>query len=441
MIFLVSLISAKRGKELLAQSLDPSAREDIMILTLDYINKKNTSVSREQAIASAMQKEEIDNDMNKIDSTSSDALKSFASSFHFYFDEQMLSDNNVDNTKRRKASIINTITPGVRFNQRDANKTITSDLHATQVVYNNRSSADNTFGGASATLNYRLGKGIFTMADTYSNNFEPEEQLTGAQISTNADENISNSSDLLRNWKNSFVVGYGRLFRRFGFDTDYTRTDYEEWKGNQNYFEDTFDFNPYFRLSKKSQILGEYSFSRKRYPDDNVAPKDSIVNNAGIGFTSAITPKTSILLKGNFENHSIENSDSYEKYIFVGKLGHKATKRSDMALEYNYIIYDPITRSSYYTENSLELSGGHRLAINPKIRLIYALKADYKYLPKLEGSPNSQLDRTYRFKLGSEYILNTWLNFSLTWEHLLFQSNISDDYYKDLITFKTQAKF
>ena len=415
-------------------------RDNMMSVTISYLEQKQESQKREQAIKEALKGETY------LDS-SSDGVKterkSWLSNFHPYLTEEVKNDNNVDETEsRRKSSIINTITPGMRFNLRDKQKTFTTDLSLTRVVFNNRGGSNRTYADARSALNYSLGKGMLTIADSYNNYFDPETRLIGSQVRSNQDNPDSDQIGTLRNWKNTFVAGYGRMFNRLGFDTAYQRTDYDDSEDG-DYYEDKVSISPYLNLSKKTRLISEYYYKRKIYPRTE-NPQHSIYNSISLGATSALTPKTTALIKGRYEKASRRNAADYEDYILNGSIGYKINQRSDISLAYEYDNHDSVSDAEVYKRHVLDLSGNNRMAFNPKFRLFYGLSLHYKDYPKFTdsaGFPDSRIDKTYKTKLGCAYNFSSWLDFSLTWTHSKFDSNKQENYTKDVIAFKTEAKF
>jgi hypothetical protein len=414
-----------------------------MSVTLNYLEQKQGGPHRDALMSEAMMAARQNPVREKSSAPlNAESLRTFASHIHPYINETCTSDNNIDAVEHdRHSEIINTINPGVKTNFRDSNKTFTTDMSVNEVVYYKRDRASSGSASAKVALNYRLGKSLLTLADSYTNLFEPAKTLTGQTVIDNAENDIDAASETVRNWSNTFNVGFGRAYNRFGFDAGFSRQDYEQWPSDGDSVSETYFFNPYLKASNKSRILGTYSFERKKYPHEDNGD-DQNTDKFGLGITSAISPKTTIVI--NSEQKRVDNriGDDTVNTTLSTNIGYKINSRADLSLSYTYKIDDvPKSKSDNVKTNSLSFSGNNRFAFNPKFRLHYGVSASHKGWYKLTGSPDTQLDRTYKLNLSLDYNFTKWLDFSLGWTRTIFNSNIATDYDKDVVVFKTAAKF
>lgn len=421
----------------IAEEIGRPSNEDIMSATLNDLAQKQHSRQREMQVLQSLQLAELETSAQVENIEEKDSpMKLFAEHLHPYLSEEVKSDNNVDAVEeQRKSSIINTVNPGLKYSLRDSKKSITSDINLTSVLYNNRRDANWQKAAASFVLNYKLGKGIATIADNYSNYFEPELRVTGQQQRDNSEQNLNNSADLTRSWTNDFSVAYGRAFNRFGFDAKFLRSDYEVWHADTDSVTENYEFSPYFKLSNKTRILGKYRYQQVEYPHED-APDNSRSHLIEGTIASAISAKTSVsLTAGNTVTYN-KVSSNYTSPTFSGRLGYKISQRSDIAFGYLFSIYDYTIPINSYTINRFSLSGNHRFGFSPKWSFQYGVLANFKDFTK-----TVQEDKTYLFNLGLSYAFRKWLDFSLQWVHTKFESNIDESYSKDTIAFKTQARF
>ncbi len=225
-----------------------------------------------------------------------------------------------------------------------------------------------------------------------------------------------------------------------GFDTKYTRTDFEVRPSDNDYWSDDLTFNPYFNLSKKTRILASYEYYRKRYPHIDALEPSYKQNICGLGITSAVSPKTTVLLKGTYTIDDQKSGNDYDEGVYNFNLGYKISSRSDISFDYAYTLHNEYEGDvNDYNTNSISLSGNHRFGFSTKLRLSYGVNASFQRYPKY--GPFVKENDTYGCNLGLAYAFRSWLDFSLTWTHTAYNFNVGGDYQRDVISFKTQAKF
>lgn len=427
---ILMLVLSLDCKVLFAQDVSPASRENLIFATLDYLQEKQKANNREKLINEAIK--ESEKKISKGEIEKKEKVFSFdnlVSHTHPYLTIETKFDDNVDSTKLKKSSMINKFTPGLKMNFRDGSKYLALDVHIDNELYNNRRRSNSQNLDTQILTAFNIERYILTIFDDYFNNY-----VSGKEFGVD-------NSKVENYWSNTFSSILGRSFNRLGFDLGYKRTDYdyESAFSNNDRTEEDFTFNPYLRISKKTRALLEYTHKRIKYTHNQPPPDDSNSDDFNLSLSSVLSPKLTGLAKIGYKLSDNKVSDNARDTTLKGDIGYKISKHSDLALSLKHVIHEPATKSSYSIENGFKLTGNHRLAFNPKFNLFLSYELDDFDYSKNIGFTG----KTHRYTWSTEltYAFRQWLDFSLKYDNTKNISNVSTEYSKDVITFKTQARF
>ncbi|MDP2923881.1 MAG: outer membrane beta-barrel protein [Candidatus Omnitrophota bacterium] len=356
-------------------------------------------------------------------------LKTLPSRAHPYLTESVSYNDNVDSTKKnKKSALVNTFTPGLKMNFRDRTKSLGLDLHINNSLYNNRRRSNRQSATSEAVATFNIRRYTMSISDSYFSNYLAWEEF-------GVDDN-----DFNKYWTNTLNVLMGRHFNRIGFDAGYKRANskYEPNFKESDSTQETINFNQYLKVATKTQALFAYSYNRTKSPHAS-DPNDSHSNNFDLSLAGVLSPKVTALVEMAYLLTDNKTSADSRVTTLSAKLGHQVSRRSNLALTLSRSITDSATKANYCLGNTFNLTGNHRLAFNPKFNLSFNSGAAYSRYPK--KADFTQKSETYTLGLGLSYAFRQWLDFSLDWAHTENRSNVSIDYYTNIFTFKTQAKF
>ncbi len=348
---------------------------------------------------------------------------------HPYLSESVSYNDNVDSTKKdKKSSIINTFTPGLKMNLRDKAKSLALDLHINNSLYNNRRRSNTQSAESQVVTTFNIRRYTLTISDSYFSNYLACEDF-------GVDDN-----DFNKYWANTLNVLVGRHFNRIGFDAGYNfkNSKYEPNFKESDSTQETINFNQYLKVATKTQLLFAYSYNRTKSPHTS-DPNDSHSNNFDLSLSGVLSPKVTATAAMTYTLTNQKTGDDSRSTTLSGKLGHQISRRSNLALTLSRSMSEPATKANYYIGNTFNLTGNHRLAFNPKFNLSFNSGAAYSRYPK--KADFTEKSETYTLGLGLSYAFRQWLDFSLDWAHTENRSNVNIDYYTNIFTFKTQAKF
>lgn len=404
---------------LFAEDVSLASRENAMLMTLDYLREKQLAVNREEAIDTAMKeagKKIVERKVKQIFHP------------HPYITQELSFNDNLDNTKPKSSSLINKFTPGFKMNFRGQGNSLRLDTRLINIFYNNRSNADSGGAEIDALGNFSIRRYTLSIDNDYLYNYHIAKQ------------SVADDTNAQIDWKNTFSSRLGRDFNRIGFDMGYKRIDddYISSQSSSDSTEETFSFNPYLRIAKKTRALLEYSHKRIKY-DAGADPDDSGSNDFNLSLTSVLSAKLAGLAKIGYKLTDYKVSADSRDTTFTGAVGYKVSERSNLALTLKRLIHEESNKADYYTENDFKLSGNHRLAFNQKFNLFFSYGADYFDYPKKVGLIGKTNEHIWDTELT--YAFRQWLDFSLKYKNTWVHSNVDTEYDKNEITFKTNARF
>ncbi len=348
---------------------------------------------------------------------------------HPYLTESVSYNDNVDSAKKKKKSaLVNTFTPGLKMNFRDRAKSLGLDLHINNSLYNNRRRSNTQSVESQVVTAFNIRRYMLTISDSYFSNYFASEEF-------GVDDN-----DFNKYWSNTFNFSVGRHFNRIGFDAGYKRANskYEPNFKESDSTQETINFNQYLKVATKTQALFAYSYNRTKSPHTS-DPNDSHSNNFDLSLSGVLSPKVTATAEMAYLLTDNKTSADSRVTTLSAKLGHQVSRRSNLALTLSRSITESATKANYCLGNTFNLTANHRLAFNPKFNLSFNSGAAYSRYPK--KADFTEKSETYTSGLGLSYAFRQWLDFSLDWAHTENRSNVSIDYYTNIFTFKTQAKF
>ncbi len=357
------------------------------------------------------------------------SLKKLPSRFHPYLSESVSVTDNVDSRKNdKKSSIVNTFTPGFKMSLQDQKKSIAVDSHTNNEFTVNRRGPNAQSGQLDVAANFNLKRYVLSVSNNYYTNYFALEDC-GVD-----DDEVDNY------WRDTINLIVARNFNRIGFDLGYERTYtvYEPILKESNSIAESISFNQYLRVATKTKFLFGYSYGRTKY-EHAPNPDNSHRNNFNLSLVSILLPKITASGEISYGLGESKLSDDTKDTTFSGKLSHMISKRSNLSLNLSHYIHEASTKSSQLITNSLQLSGNHRLAFNPKLNLSFSSGATYSRSPKKPGYEHN--DEYYTLGLGLAYAFRQWLDFGIDWSYAKTESRANIDYHSNTFTFSSQAKF
>lgn len=440
----VLTLSLSIGAEISFCQQTPFApREDMMLFTMDKLQAgydKDDAI-REATIETQMKLAETG--LPKKPQEKQGAGKSLKSRIHPYINSKISYDSNIDDAQyNAKGSMIFDTTPGVKMNFTGKSKALNLDTHINTEYFNNRSEYDGVDASAGYSGYMNIGKYILSSSDIYNNNYLSNISELGGR-----DEIYQREGILKRRWLNTFNLTLGRYFNRLGFDLGYRRQDidYEpDFSIDEDKFVDTGILNSYLRVATKTRLIFGYAHSRTEYRKKYLIYNSDDFN---LGLTGALSPKLTYLGRVDyFVNDSKPYNDSDNPaetdsrvLTLTGNLGYAFSNRTNITFNYNHGIKNFANDSFYSLEDTFKLTGNHRLAFNPKFNLSLLYEADLNDYPKHIGFA-AHTDN-YTLGCGLSYAFRQWLDFGLNWINVRVESDKETPYTKNVVEFKTQARF
>ncbi|RJP28087.1 MAG: hypothetical protein C4533_06345 [Candidatus Omnitrophota bacterium] len=426
----------------LAQEFNLTPRDNTIFVTLNQLQQ------REEAIRDAMRDAQLrlvesdyavtKSSAGKISDRKLFREKIFSIKGHPYVDITNTFNDNIDNTRHKKSAIINTVSPGFKLNLIGRKKSVYLDTYLSALYYNNRSRENIWEAGTSVLGNISFGKFLASVYDNYNDN-----RIGGSDVGVKL-----NTADYY--WSNKFNTSFSGNFNRYGFDLGYTRNDIEYNEGydpdsltdddedsvNASHFEEIFNFNQYLRLATKTRLIFEYSYGNVTYTTKLTPSEDNFYNIMGIGVSGVLSPKTTFLTKLNYTDTDFKEKDDTSDLLFGVNIGYRLSDRADLAFSPSYLVHSTASTSQRYNKVTMDISGNHRFAFNPRLKASLGYKQEFFDYGKRDGT---ETVNTYSF--GLAYAFKRWLDFSLGYVYKERNSNVNEEYYGNTFTFKTQAKF
>ena len=421
---------------------------DIMIdEVFSQLEATEEAASRKEAIDCAMKEAEqqLTSVKTRAERGSSGGVPFFerlTNHYHPYITNTLNYDDNVENSvddtiiEGQTASVINTVKPGLKMSYRGRKWSLVGDFSYTNKYYHNyrNSNFDSADGMLQATTN--LGRNELTVFNDFTYYHPAKKDYSGTDVA----DVVSIGKNYRRN---NFRTTLGRAFNRLGFELEYDRLDYkyEPAFEDENYHGQRIAFKPYWRISSKTRISGKYAYYFKELTDID-SPDDSRYQDINMTFFNRLTSKISdeISINQRLTNYKISDDEKYT--TFRTKLAYGVSPRTNFTLGLSHKIYRSGDRQENYLQDTFNLSGSHRFVFNPKIKLGLGATAELTdYVKRVSVSQERKRDN-YAFNVAVDYAFRDWLDFILSYKHEINWSSLnSNSYYRNLVTFTTEARF
>jgi len=422
--------------------------KDIMIdMVFIQLESEEKLASRKEAIDHAMKEAEqqlvpVRTETRHVGGTP--FLERLTNHYHPYIRNTLYYDDNVENSvdytywidEEQTASVINTVRPGLKMSYRGRKWNMVGDFSYTDKYFNSYRNSNFQRADALIQATLRLGRNEVTLFNNFTYYHPAKKDYTG----TDDDDVVSTGKNYRRN---NFRVNSGRAFNRFGYDLEYDRVDYkyEPAFEEDNYNGQRIAFSPYWRISQKTRITGRYAhyfeYYTDVYPPDNERYRDITIT-----FFNRLTSKISDQISINQRSTNYKVDDN-EKYItFQAKFAYGVSPRTNLTLGLDHEIFKSADREDNYLQDTFSLSGNHRFVFNPKIKLGLGATAQLRdYVKRVYASKERKRD-TYEFNFAVDYAFRNWLDFVLSYKHEINWSSLnSNSFYRNLVTFATEARF
>jgi len=351
---------------------------------------------------------------------------------HPYLSTQMSFDDNIDSVGfgvRKKTAMTYTGKTGLQMNFAGRGKSLNIDMYANDVYQNIRSRNAYQDATSSITTGFSLGRYVFSLADAYYTNYIASKSL-GMK-----DRNFQ------KYWGNTVTTQLGSHFNRIGFDIGASRAEYDYEPdyalGNDRYSEQ-YTFNQYLRLATRTRVSLGYTQGRIKY-DHGMSRLDSSSKSFSFGVTGVNSPKITTALDANYTFGDPKVGDSSRDKTFGADIGYRLSGRTDMAFSFGHAVHDVNTKTDYYVQESINLSGNYRPAFNTKLRFSPSYSVSLKNYPK--QTADALEENTYTVGLGLTYFFRRWLDLSLNFSNSKDVNNSGSEHRNNAVSLKADAKF
>jgi hypothetical protein len=279
-----------------------------------------------------------------------------------------------------------------------------------------------------AVNNIALGRYNLSLSESYFSNYVSTPEF-GVKVDT-----------LAFHWDNSFGASLGRNFNRLGFNVGYKRTDlfYDNNNKKQDHALETYNFEQYFKIATKTRLLLEYAHDKTTYRAVS-SHTDSSDDSFGLTVIGVLSSKLSALLNTTYKTTDTKSLANNREMTYGTTLGYMVSKRTNLALQFQHKLHIDTNDASNATGDTLNITGNHRLAFNPKMNLSFGYNLDLTDYPKSFLFVHEADKATYTF--GLTYAFRQWLDFNLECSHARVSSNSSDSYHNNIFTFSSEARF
>ncbi|MFA5411458.1 MAG: hypothetical protein WC321_06360 [Candidatus Omnitrophota bacterium] len=361
------------------------------------------------------------------------ALKSLLRRIHPYLTSVTKVEDNVysrDADVKSRLTYKNTL--GAKMNFYSRGKTLNLDAFLSNNRYQHVRQDNDVDANLNILGNLPLGRYNFSLSNEWNSLDEFEDT---------DDDGVGDAVDIVKRYtQNKFVAKLGRGFNRTGFDINYKRLDYfyESKYSDDDRVEETYSFNPYLKLGRKSKLEAGYSYNNTDYTHNLTLSKDSNYNDFNLTFSSVLSAKVTGLAKMDYKLTNNANDEHIRESTFTNKFSYMASVRTSLLLSLERYIKESSADSEYTRTDSLELAGSHRLAFNPRLKLSLSGRVEYETKPK---EAYSHKTHTYILGSGLAYAFRQWLDLSLDYTNKRLNSNAIDSYENNTVIFKMQARF
>lgn len=423
----------------LAQQVPFSPRENAILSTLNQLQDVKDidggvdgfvddfkKESQRRAVESSIIKAQQRN--KKKDKGKGFSFKELRGRMHTYANSSIKFDDNITSNPEMKSEGIYTVTPGAKINFASKGKSLSLDFHVDDKYYHKRTEAGYRTIDFSALSNVGLGRYVLSFFDNYSTYMtRPKVDVSGGRA--------------IVYQKNNIKTTLGRSFNHIGFDTGYERTDYsyEEAGKLGDHTEEKISLNQYLKIAKKTRLLWEYLYGHNSSTYRSSSSGDYGYYDNNLTVTGVLSAKLNGLAKIGYKAQDNKGQEDFRDITFFWQMGYGASDRANFSLKLKQVLHRPVTDSDRSIETNFSLSGNHRLAFNPRFNLSFGYEVDYFDYPKRAFYLNKT--DTYTLDLGLRYAFRQWIDFSLDYKRKRINSNFSADYYNNLVTISSQARF
>jgi len=426
--------------------------KDIMIdAVFAQLEATKEAASRKEAIDRAMKEagQQLVPVETRVERGSSGGVPFFerlTNHYHPYITNTVSYDDNVENSvdyeytidEDQTASVINRVDSGLKMSYRGRRWSLVGDFSYTDKYLHNYTSSNFNSADAMLQATTQLGRNELTIFNDF-NYYHPAKK----DYSGNDDADVISIGKNYR--RNNFRATLGRAFNRLGFELEYDRMDYkyEPAFEDENYHSQRITLKPYWRISAKTRISGKYAYNFKELTDVD-SPDNQRYQDIGMTFFNRLTSKISDEISINQRLTNYKVSDDRKYTTFRTKLAYGVSPRTNLTLDLSHEIYREGDRQENYLEDIFSLSGNHRFVFNPKIKLGLGASAMLRdYVKRVYGTRNRERKRdNYAFNVAVDYAFRDWLDFILSYKHEINWSSLNNNsYYRNLVTFTTEARF
>jgi hypothetical protein len=397
---------------------------------------------RGEAMGEAMQEAQLKQLESKVETKKLAGIKGGISGFgnllsraHPYLTSKTQFDDNIYSTNTDiKSRLTYKNTLGAKMNFYGRGRSLNLDMYINDNRYQHvrlDNTQDNTTQDINLSLltNLPVGRYNLSISDNVFSNYVGKTDEFGKKV------------DALQYYsQNTFAAKLGRGFNRAGFDINYQRINYAyepEFMANSR-VEETYGFNPYLKVGRKTKLQAGYSYNSVGYTHNLTPSLDSNYNDFNLTATGVLSAKVTGLAKMDYKLTNSADALHTRERTFTTKISYMASVRTSLALIFDHFIKQSSTESDYTLKDTFDLTGSHRLAFNPKFKLSLSGNVDYEKEPK---QPISNKTHTYTLGSGLAYAFRQWLDFSLDYTNKRVKSNVADNYGNNTVIAKIQARF
>ena len=410
-----------------AQQLAFSPRENIIFATLNRLQGKEEAIrdSMKEAQMKLIKDRYIDMEVSRVKGIN---FKDLASRAHPYLSQETVFNGNINANTENKTAVANTLKPGLKMNFSGSGKALKLDMSVNNSYCNNRPANNLQEAEIDLLSNFSLGRYNLVFSEDYSNNYLANSRFV--------------SKDFVRYWKNTFAYQLGSQFNRLRFDIGYKRSDYDYEPDHSfnDQIEETYSLNQYLLIATKTRLSLEYSYERLKYKHKADSSGDSRYNDYNLALSNVLSDKLTDLIGMDYKVSDSKMGSHDRDFTLTGNIAYRISERTDLALNLSRLFHKETSEAGDYIENSIGLSGNHRLAFNPKFSISFGGGAIYQDYNKATDSAGGS--DIYSLNLGLTYAFRHWLDFGLDYAYdKTNYESAPGSYHNNTVTFKTAARF
>lgn len=442
-----------------AQQIPFTPRESIIFNTLNQLQEKEAAIADSIQEAQMKMAEGIvlKNQVKEAVKTSSQtsnqggfSFKDAAHQIHPYLSTSIQTDDNVYLNPSKKSDSIYSYTPGLKFNSATANSSLNLDVHTNNKYYRHQAT-----NGSGQTVSLSPQATSNTVAQTINNSQDINASILnnislGRYTLTLSDEYFSNYistpeagikvDNLAFYWKNQIGTSLSRNFNRIGFDIGYLRSDsyYDENNKALGQASESFTFSQYLKIATKTRLL--FGYTHSRVTNARNVSQNSNADDYTLSLTNVLSPKISSLTSVDYSLQDNKGTDDLSSLALSATAAYRLSDRSNLSLNLKRSLSMPAkTHENFYNDTTINISGNHRFAFNPRLNFSFLYSADYINYPKSNAFTN-EID-TYGYTLGLTYAFKQWFDFGFEFKRTRVNSNYSNDYNDNTFTLRSDARF